>query len=210
MKKIPIFLGLLFLTACSSTRFVASWKNSEVTRFQPDKLLVLGMTNNLTARQIFEEELKDAFLERNINAEESASVLKPSFTAGEKSEEEIDSLVQGLSEMGFDAIVITAVKGVDETHSYTPAYYTVNYRWARFGPYYHRYQDVLYTPNYYSEYRVYHIETSIYNIDQADARSLVWVGSFEIVNPQGITPVVQDYVDRILSRLEAEGLVEKI
>jgi hypothetical protein len=56
-----IFLALLGLS-CSSTHFVDRWKNEEIGRFSPVKLLIVGMTENLTTRRIFEENLKREFL----------------------------------------------------------------------------------------------------------------------------------------------------
>ena len=58
MKKLVSLIGILLLFfSCSSTRFVDSWKNEEITSFSPQKLLVIGMTDNLTARKIFEENI---------------------------------------------------------------------------------------------------------------------------------------------------------
>lgn len=210
MKKILLIVGLLALTACSSTKFVDSWKNQEIDSFKPQKLLVVGMTDNLTARKIFEEELKKSFEIRNINTEESTVVFETGFTKSKKSEEEIDKMIQEISEKGFDAVLITAVKGIDERINYSSDYYTVGYRWSRFGHYYYRFQDVYYTPGYYESYKVYNVETSIYNINEKENKSLIWVGSFNLINPQTISSTVKDYVAKIIKQLERENLIEKI
>ena len=65
MKKLVLFIGFLIFASCSSTRFVDSWKNPEINSFTPEKVLVVGITDNLTARKIFEEELKNKFVKRN-------------------------------------------------------------------------------------------------------------------------------------------------
>ena len=209
MKRILIIIGLLALAACSSTRFVGSWKNQEISSFKPQKLLVVGITDNLTARKIFEEELRKAFLLRSIYAEESTIVFDETFTTSKKTEEEVNQMTQGISDKGFDAVIITAVKGVDEKRSYSPNYYTIGYRWSHFGHYYYRFQDVYYTPEYYESYKVYTIETSIYNLNEEDSKSLVWTGSFNLINPQSISSTIKDYVDKIVRQLEKENLIEK-
>ncbi len=207
MKKILIFFNILILTSCSSTQFVDSWKNEEIKMFNPKKTLVIGVTQNLTARKIFEENLKKEFLKRGLSAVESLSVLDPSFINSEKTEEEIDKMVEGLSEKGFDAVIITAVKGVDEKRDFYPDYYTMGYRWTRFGRYYYRYQNIYYNPGYYSEYKVFHVETSIYKLQQDESKSLVWVGAFNIVNPQTITSTINDYINRIIKKLEKDKVI---
>lgn len=211
MKKIVFILGILALTACSSTRLVDSWKNKEIAVFRPQKLLVIGMTENLTARKIFEEKLKEQFINRGINAYESSMALDQSFTASKRSEEEIEMMKKELLQQGFDAIVITAVVGIDDKTIRRSGHYTFGYNWwYRFGPYFYRFQDIYYTPDYYEDYKVFHIETSIYNISGDEDESLVWVGTFNIVDPVNITSTVNDYVARIIGQLERENLIEKL
>ncbi len=207
MKKICLLLVPLFLLSCSSIQFVDSWKNEDIAFFKPQKLLVVGVTDNLTARVIFEEKLKDEFSKRNINAVESTKILDEAFTSSEKSEEEIQHMIASLSEKGFDAVIISAVKGVDEKNTYRPGYYTVNYNWTRFGKYYYRYQDIYYNPAYYNEFSIYRVETSIYNINEQSDKSLVWVGSLNIVDPQSIKSTVNEYVATIMKQLEKERVI---
>ncbi|GGK44544.1 MULTISPECIES: hypothetical protein [Flavobacteriaceae] len=209
MKKLVIIIVLIVLTGCSSTQFVDSWKNPETTSFNPKKALVVGITDNLTARKIFEEDFKDALILRNINAVESTTVLSEGFTSSKKSEEEINEMIQKISNDGFDAVVITVVKGVEKQKSYYENYPRVGFGWSRFGRYYYWYQDIYYTPRYYETYNVYHIETSIYNLNGAENKSLIWVGSFKVVDPQTISVTVKDYVDRIINQLETEQLIRK-
>jgi hypothetical protein len=209
MKKLLIVLLAGFLGACASIRVIDSWKNEDVLFFKPQKLLVIGMTNNLTARSIFEEDLKNEFEKRNINALESLHVIDVAFTDSEKTEAEIDEMIEGLSEKGFDAVIITAVKGVDERRDYSQGFYTIDNQWQRFGRYYYRYQDIYYTPGYYNEYKVYHVETSIFNIKEKDNKSLVWVGAIDLVNPQNIRGTITQYVTAIIKRLEKDAIITR-
>lgn len=210
MRKILLTIGLSLLTACSSIRFVDNWKNPEINSFNPKKLLVVGMTDNLTARKIFEEELKKSFQQRDINAVESTNVFGKNFTISKKSEKEIDKMIQEISHEGFDTVIITSVKGVNERISYPANYYAVGYRFSRFGHYYYAFQDVYYNPEYYESYKVYNVETAIYNICADETKSLVWVGALNLSNPQTISETVKDYVARIIKQLEYEKLIKKV
>lgn len=209
MKKIILLLSIIMLSGCSSIRVVDSWKNEDVLFFKPQKLLVVGVTDNLTARKIFEKELKEEFQKRNINAFESSEVVDISFTDSKKTEEEINSMIAGLTNKGFDAVIISAVKGVDDKRYHSRGYYTVNYRWQRFGRYYYRYQDIYYNPEYYNEFKVFHVETAIYNINENDDKSLIWVGALDLVDPQNISKTVDGYVTAIINKLEREGLITR-
>ena len=210
MKNVLFLLLYVLLISCSSIRVVDSWKNEDLLFFKPQKLLVIGVTDNLTARKIFEEKLKNEFQKRNINAEASTEVLASDFTDSKKSEEEIDAMISDLLEKGFDAVIISTVKGVDARTNYTHGYYSVNYHWTRLGRYYYRFQDIYYNPGYYNEFSIYHVETAIYNINEKSDKSLLWVGAIKIVDPENITQTVNDYVATILKRLETEKVITKL
>lgn len=212
MKKIAFILSFLLLSACSSTRFVDSWRNREVTAFNPDKLLVVGITDNLTARKIFEDRLTNEFSKRNIETYSSSEVLDAAFTDSRKSEAEIDAIKERLLADGYDAVIITAVIGVNDKQQYrSGGYYAFGpHLWYGFGPYFYRFQGIYYTPEYYHEYRVYQVETSIYDLKQEENKSLVWVGTFNISDPASITVAIDDYVVRIVEQLQAEGLISSL
>jgi hypothetical protein len=209
MKTIPFILSVLLLTGCSSVRLVDSWKPNKAISFKPEKVLVLGVTNNLTARINFEEKLKRELQSRGLQAVESMNVFDISFTDSKRTDDEIEAMISGLSEAGFDAVIITMVKGVDRKINYSPGHTTVGYHWERFGRYYYRFQSIYYNPGYYNEYKIYIVETGIFNISEEDEKSLVWIGAFEIVNPEDIRHTVNDYVKAIIKQLEKEGLLSK-
>ena len=120
-------------------------------------------------------------------------------------------MIKELAKQGFDTVVITSVKGIDERVDYQTEYYTsIGYRWSRFGRYYYRYQDIYYSPQYYESYKVYNVETAIYNINADDTKSLVWVGALNLVDPQTITSTINDYVDKIIKQLEREKLIKSL
>ena len=210
MKISLAFLGMLMIMSCSTTRYVDSWKNRDITTFDPDKILVIGMTDNLTARGIFEEELQFALRQRGLNAYISMNVVDRSFSDSKKTEKEVEAMTQELIEKGFDAVMITAVTGVDDRSHYHPGYYSVGWHWQRFGRYYYRYQNIYFTPRYYDAYKIYHLETAIYNLTEEQERSLVWVGSFDLVDPQNITASVDDYVRKIILQLETENIIQSL
>lgn len=202
-----IVMGL-FLN-CSSTKMIDSWKSSEYTNYQPKKVLIVGMTDNLTARKIFEQNLKNEFMSRGIEAVESYDVFGRAFMDSKQTEEQINQEVNRLVGEGYDSVFISAVKGVDEKTSYSGDQFVTGYYWRRFGRYYYRYQDVYFQPGYYKDYKVYHIEASLYNLKLNNDKSLVWVASYNIVDPNSINTTVNDYVETIIESLENESIIAK-
>lgn len=206
--KTFIYLAIVILfSACSTTKMNDAWINKDYNNYQPKKVLIVGLTDNSIARRMFEEQLKTEFTNRGIEAVESYTVFKPSFTSIKQTEADIQKEVERISQEGFDAILISAVKGVDEKTSYSGDTYMKNYYWRRFGRYYYLVQDVHLVEGYYNKYKVYHIEASLYNLKQNNDKSLVWVASYNIVDPKQINTTVKDYVKAIVKSLEEKKLV---
>lgn len=105
------------------------------------------------------------------------------FMTSKQTEEQIDKEVNRLLGEGYDSVLISAVKGVDNETSYSGNKFLSGYYWHHFGRYYYLYQDVYFEPGYYNNYKVYHIEASLYNIKTSNAKSLVWVSSYNIAAP---------------------------
>ena len=210
MKKLCYFFLFSLLIGCSSTRLVSSWKNSDTLDFKTDKILVVGMTQNLNARSLFEEKLRSQLFLRDINAIKSLEVFTPGFTHSRKTEEDIIESVKVLKQKGFDAILVTAVKGAEIKKVRHKEYYDVNYRFNSYRNYYFMHQDIYYQPGYYEEYKVYHVESSLYSITSDAERTLVWTGSIDIIDPSKVHNTVIDFVDRIIKSLEKEQLIKKL
>lgn len=209
MKPLYYIVALLLLTGCSTARMTDTWVNKEYTNYQPKKVLIVGLTDNLIARKMFEEQLKTELTNRGIEAVESYDVFKPTFTSLKQTEDDIEKEVKRISNEGFDAILISAVKGVDEEVSYSGDTYRRNYYWRRFGRYYYLVQDVYLIEGYYNEYEIYHIEASLYNLKENNDKSLIWVASYDIVDPKRINSTVKNYVTAIIKSLEEQRLINE-
>jgi len=62
---------------------------------------------------------------------------------------------------------------------------------------------------YYNEYDIYHIEASLYNLKENNDKSLVWVASYDIVDPKRINTTVTNYVTAIIKSLEEKRLINE-
>ena len=79
----------------------------------------------------------------------------------------------------------------------------------RFDHYYYLNQNVYFEKNYNVKYNVYHIESSLYDLKKGNGKSLVWVASYDIVDPSQIEATVDEYIDAIINSLEKENLISK-
>jgi len=210
MKK-SLFLMLFSLfIGCSSTQLVNSWKNPDTPNFKTDKLLVVGIAQNRNARSLFEEKLRSQFFLRDINAVKSLDVFNSEFTHSQKSEEDIQDELKIIKDKGFDAVLVTAVKGVENKRVSAKEYSDLDYRFNTFRDYYFTNQDIYFQPDYYEEYKVYHVEASLYSIRSNNERALIWSGSIDIIDPSKAHDTVIDFVNTIIKSLEKERLIKKL
>lgn len=209
MKLFYSIVALCLFASCSSTRMIDSWKNREYANYQPNKVLIVGITGHLTARKIFEQRLKDKLFNEGIDAVESSVVFEEGFIDSKQTEEQIDLEVERLVNDGYDSILVSAVKGIDNEISYSGNKFLTGYYWHHFGRYYYLYQNVYFEPGYYNNYKVYHIEASLYNIKTNNGKSLIWVASYNVVDPIDINSTVNDYVKAIVKSLKKESLISK-
>jgi len=210
MNKILYFFFFILLLGCSSTQLVNSWKNPDITSFKPDKLLVVGMAQNLNARSLFEEKLRSQLFLRDINAVKSLKIFDSEFTHSKKNEEDISEAVKMIKDKGFDAVLVTAVKGVENKIVTDKGYHDIDYKVNRFGNYFLLNQGIYHQPGYYEEYKVYHVESSLYSITSDSERTLIWKGSIDMIDPTKVHNSVIEFVDKIIKSLEKEKLIKKI
>jgi hypothetical protein len=197
-----IAVTVLLLSSCSTARVTDSWLNDSYKDYQPKKILIVGLTENLSGRTLFEDQLKTEFANRGIEAVESYNVFKPKFTSLKQTEQDIEEEMKRLFNEGFDTILISVLKGVDEKVSYSGDNFRTYYYWRRFGRYYYLAQDSYFMEGYYSKYKIYHIEASLYNLKENNDKSLVWVASYDVVDPRKINTTVSNYVKAIIKSLE--------
>ncbi len=203
-----IILTFLFLS-CHITKTTNSWKNKEYKNYHPNKTLILGVTPNLEAKSIYEKELKGALTKRNLEALEASEVLSPAFNANKQGEVAIEKEVKYLKGLGFDAIIIAAIKGFDEKIPFDSAIFKIDDSFFGFENYYFLNQDIYYNRDYYTKYKVFHLEVSLYNLTSKNEKALVWIGTYDIVDPQKVKETIKKCVRKILKSLENEGLIYK-
>jgi len=203
MKRLFLVIIALVLASCNSTHLVESWKNPEITTYAPSKVLVVGLTSNIEARQKFENKLKEELELRGVETVSSLEIFKTE----KMTEVELKELENNLIINGFDTVLFSKVIGVEDKIVYKNNYDGYDETYVKFNEDYLKYQDVFYNPDYYREFKVYHAETSMYCICPSKDRELIWKGYIDIVDPESTDEIVNNYVNLVIAVLEELQLV---
>jgi len=206
MKKALILIVLLGM-GCSSTELVDSWKNPDIVIFDASKVLIVGMTSNLKAREDYETKMKRHFTNRGVEAMRSIDLFDVGFTDSERSEEELDEVEQSLLDKDFDAILFTKILGAEDKATFRKSMADLDSYYGTFKEDYISHQDIYYDENYYEAYTVYHSETSLYCICVGKERELIWRGIIDITDPSNIKSAIDDYIKLVVFALEDQDLI---
>jgi uncharacterized protein YceK len=209
MKVYPIlFLAIcLILSGCSSVQIVTSYKDPDTVLFQSNKLLVVGMAQDMGARQNFETKLQTVFEKEGTETIRSVDLFDVAFTEYERTEEELDQVEQQLLDKDFDAILLTKVIGSETRTSLRRKIKELGQSYEGFREDYLLHQGVYFDRDYYETATDYFAETSLYCICVGKERSLIWRSVIHITDPKNLDRVVKEYIDLITDEMESQQLI---
>jgi len=183
---------ILFLSSCSSVKVLDSWKADNVKSINDKNIIVIARTQNKQARIAFENEIVKQLTARGMNA--TASFTKfPKLTPNKEVTEERREMIKTiLHNEGFNAVVLTVVKDVQEsTKTVTDGGY---YAGGSYGGYYPSYYGGFYGyyhhPYSYSSY-------GVYNLDEPEEKQLIAVVTSSIEDPKEAYKTAEAYVKAI-------------
>lgn len=205
---INIILITLFL-GCSSVKMISSWKNLEFAEYKPHKVLVIGVTPNLDSRKAFEFQLVTELNNRGINALQSCVVFESLFQDSNHTEKDIESEVIKLVAYSYDTVLVSLVKGVVNNLSYGFESAKTDYHLKRFFLYYLLYQDRYFEQNHNRSYKIYSIETLVYNLKSNRDKSLIWHASFDLIDPNNSKKTIKLYNQKLIKALEKAKIIPK-
>lgn len=188
------------LAGCTSTKLSEAWVDSSYTGGPVESVLVIGLSDNVRRRGLFEEELASRFKARGVSAVASIGV------APNQEDLEQAAIRKKVQELGIESVIVTRVLGVDKEKYYVPGEpYTPPYGYYRgfYGYYGHAY-GAAYTPGYWAEYEIVRLETNLYDVA---TEKLIWSAASETVDPQSVETVVKSLSEQIIEDLSKRGLI---
>ncbi len=214
-KSINLILSLtilFLLNACSSVNVLNSWKGDNADSIKDKNILVIARTDDKSARITFENEIAKQLNERGIKATPSFTKfpkLNPNKKITEENKEEITNM---LKSEGFNGVVLTVLKDVEELSKTTidGGYYAGSNYYGYYPRYYGGFYGYYRNPMSYSTYGNYVnqtvitqtaynfiLETVIYNLEEEGEKQLVAVVTSRIEEPEGVAIAAKQYVKAI-------------
>jgi hypothetical protein len=198
MKIITVLILFSSLTigCVQQSRITSSWTSAEKNKTY-HSVVVFALTHDIDAKKLVEGDLASALEKKNVSVITSLDAFPPSFTKDTPKEE----MLAKVQKAGADAIItVTLLNKQTEAH-YVPGY--PNYAPGFWG-YYSFWYPTVYTPGYYTQDRVYYIETNVYDVNN-DA--LVWSARSETYNPASLTGFSQELAGILANKLRRDNII---
>lgn len=232
MKKLNIslilFFAVLMLVSCgTSVKLKDSWKSETFDDVKGQKILVLNRSQREGIKQRGEKAIADALRELGLQATEGF-VAFPELVQKDRSQEEIEALVQNLIEAGYETVLVTRLRNQDEAKSTSTRlteqshpggklgesekyYETSDYGKypLSFGVYYNNSDNLIPTKTpgpseqeettaHYTE--VFRLETVTY--DLSNESQLKGVVSINVSDPESLTEVFKKYATLVAKQFK--------
>jgi hypothetical protein len=215
MKKSSSFIRLLlvsmivifYASSCrtSSTTITGTWEKENIIK-EYNHILVAALTSNVNVKSTVEQHLEESLREHGLEASQSIELLPPRFIDDDNQKQKI---LNAIKEDGADAILTVSLIDRDTETRYVPgsasyAPYPAFRFYGNFWGYYNHWSPQFYSPGYYSEDKIYYIETNLYD---AETEELIWSAQSQTYNPENLSRFSRDFGKEIVQRLLEDNIL---
>lgn len=207
MKKFtwPGFLGLAvaLMAGCATTEMRSTWKapDAQAVSFKGQKVAAVVLMKSKADRRVAEEALVAELVQRGV-ACEPAYKLAPDTDLKDKVRAK--AIFAG---KGIEWVVVMRPVASENRIENTPGMWSA----APYGSYWGGYIGYgwggMYDPGYVTTKTVITVETLLYSLKQD---KLIWAGTSETTDPQGITSFVRELTKYVASSMQKDGVIAKV
>ena len=194
--------AMAMLTACTSTKLVTRWNDTEYKGPMLEKVLVVGVMKDDIKRRYYEDEFVKKITSGGRQAVTSYTLMPDLKAVNDKEE-----LVEIVKKAGADSVLVTTLKAVKEQEREVPprvdSVPTMGMGYGYY-PYYMNSYQAVYSPGYTTVDTVVQLETRVYALPTED---LVWAGNTESFNASSAGSIISESANLIVTDMKASGLI---
>lgn len=201
-------VGLLSI-GCGSTRseMTHSWVDPTHSPTPYKKVLVITLAQDSARRRVSELQLAAIFTDAGLPAVPSHTIMPDLGTVGD--EAAIRQVVgAAVAKSGADCVTVSRMVSAETSQRWVAGstYVVPDAYYGGFYGYYNQAYQVVSTPDYLVEDKIYVVETNLYDVA---TEKLVWTGISETLNPESSVKGVESVGQVIASTLRKEGMIAK-
>jgi len=186
-------LGLILASCGTSTQMMERWQEPTYQPIQASKVVVIGIGENARRVSIFEDIMGQKFASRKIDVVKGTSILP-------RDSVDIETFKMIIHDTGAQLVITARLVGIENETSYVPgttSYVPAPSYYGMYGYYYSSYATMS-TPGYYTSYKVYKVESNVYDVKQ---EKLVWSGESHTTDPQNAEDGIDSFGNTLIDEL---------
>lgn len=197
-------LAILPVANAKAAKLIVSWKNPNYSGQRPNRILVIGMSENPEVRADFEDDLSSAITTDGIEVIPGNHILLRPDSA----ELDPDYLKGQIRDFKIDAILVSRLVKIDKQTTHIPGHsYAVPYPYYRsFNGFYGAAYRQVYSPGYLREDTTVRVETNFYLATPTDGE-LIWTGTSDSFNPKSAQKVIDEVVKLVVKELKKQNIL---
>ena len=195
--------AMAMLTACTTTKLVTRWNDTEYKGPMLEKVLVVGVMKDDIKRRYYEDEFVKKIASGGRQAVTSYTLMPDLKAVNDK-----EALVEIVKKAGADSVLVTTLKAVKEQEREVPPrvdYVPTMGMGYGYYPYYMNSYQAVYSPGYTTVDTVVQLETRVYALPTED---LVWAGNTESFNASSAGSIISESANLIVTDMKASGLIK--
>lgn len=201
-----VFISL-FLTNCASTLSSSYLKDGYVdTKYK--KVAVIGISDNLTSRVVFEKEAVELLKEKGINAVKGINMFPQKMTEEQQTAE---NFIKIIKDNKLDGVLTMSLIDTKDGHRYQPGKsIIIPSGYFRVGKHIYRRYVTINEPDYYEDTKSYVIEAVLYNLKgelKEGQDTWVWTGESSLVNPSSLNSSAVTFCKRMVNQIVKDGVI---
>lgn len=221
-SKVHILLLTLSILCfnCSTVKVVDSWSSENLKSVKSKNILVIARTANKSNRKAYESKMAQRLRSGDIQATESYLDFPNINPKDSLTEEKVNRFKEKLKTKGYNAVVLSVIKGVEEISNTTieggheaGATMSSYYNWDVIGFWtYYSNPMSLPPPSFGGVYedptlntitaKVYVLETSVFNLDLPKEEQLLAVVTSKIDDPARAHSLAGKYADAVFEAVK--------
>ncbi len=215
MKKLlhltGIFTGIMllfiYLSSCvgTSTLVTGTWESERVGKSY-ENIMVVALVPTVSSRSTIEKQMVESLSGKGVNATQSMDILPTKFIEEENRKQEI---LNNIRSDGADGILTVSLIDKETESRYVPgsnpyAPYPHYSFYGQFWGYYNYWYPRFYDRGYYTEDKVYYIETNLYD---TETEELVWSAQSKTYDPVNLDTFSKDFAKAIVNKLDEADII---
>ncbi len=190
-----LFAASLLLAACSTTHLTSAWRDSSYQGPPLKKIVVVGVSNEIAARRVFEDEFSKALIAAGVDAIPGYRLLP------EKPDRPVEELRAAVMQNQADGILVARTLRTERRTEYSPGSIMVMpaFGYTSFWGFYGA--GAFYNEPTIHTYDVVTIETNLWPVTDGH---VLWSALSESTDPSNVVKLTGE-----LSKLVIGALIEQ-